>query len=133
MNRIKKSVVLGVISMFFILLLDSCGSDISSSSLEFENESETSIPSSEVSNDTEYTKGLEYYLQEDGSFAVSVGEATQFDEIIIPDNYNGIEVTAIAKEGFKNLECLKKIVIPDSIRRIGESAFFECYKLENII
>lgn len=114
-----------------ILFLDSCGNITNLNNIGTGKENNTN--NSEEMNDTKFTMGLGYYLQEDGTYAVSVGEANLIDEIIIPKRYNSIEVTAIAIEGFKGHAYLEKIVIPNSIKRIGKYAFSDCTSLISII
>lgn len=49
----------------------------------------------------------------------------QLTEIEIPSEYNGLPVTAIAAEAFKD-STLTKIIIPDSVKKIGVNAFLGC-------
>ena len=48
-----------------------------------------------------------------------------FDEknVVVPSEINGIPVTEIGSEAFLNCRSVKSIVLPDSLKRIGLSAF----------
>ncbi len=52
--------------------------------------------------------------------------------IIIPTNYNGIDITTINSNAFYNCESLQTIELSDNITSIGDLAFFNCYKLRKI-
>ncbi len=52
--------------------------------------------------------------------------------IIIPTNYNGIDITSINSYAFYNCESLQSITMTDNITSIGDLAFFNCYKLRRI-
>jgi hypothetical protein len=96
-------------------------------------------------NNTDNGQGLAFYLKEDGTYAVAVGNARYVKKIIIPSEYNGKPVTEIARGGFsaqsgdgynpemKGSLLLKEIVIPDSVTIIGERAFYFCLELETIV
>ena len=44
-------------------------------------------------------------------------------DIEIPSTYNGLPVTEIATNAFKNEAYLTSVIVPDSVTSIGESAF----------
>ena len=52
-------------------------------------------------------------------------------EVVTLDDID-YDVVAIASGAFKNNKNLKKIVIPESVERIGSKAFYGCKKLTNI-
>ena len=86
----------------------------------------------------ENPQGLAFYLKDDGTYAVGLGTAKYLSKIIIPSTYRGKAVTEIAEFGFvtdyhggeKNY--LTEIVIPDSVKIIGENAFEECNNLLSV-
>lgn len=78
-----------------------------------------------------YTEGLEYYLLDDGSYAVGMGEGVLERNVVIPAEHNGRAVTEIIEEGF-TCSSIVSITIPDSVTKIGESAFACCYSLETV-
>ncbi|MBQ6701918.1 MAG: leucine-rich repeat domain-containing protein [Clostridia bacterium] len=79
----------------------------------------------------EPTPGLEFYLLSDGTYAVYIGTADTSKVIVIPSEYCGEKVTAIADRGFIYTD-ITSVVIPDSVTTIGDSAFEGCTSLTNI-
>jgi len=75
------------------------------------------------------TQGLEYTVNEEGTYDVSLGTAK--GDIYIPDVYNKVPVTGIKAEGFKD-SSITSITIPYYITNIGERAFYNCTKLKTI-
>ena len=134
------------------------GNSETSTESNFETETETStntsvqtnsntIVSSDVIVDTETntdtneviedegnigTAGLLYTLLTDGTYAVSVGEAIDQSEIIIPATYEGKDVTVILDEGFAGCENLTTIVIPATVSDVGQDVFYGCSNLKTI-
>ena len=87
----------------------------------------------------EGTPGLEYYPLPDGTYGVMAGTTLYLEEIEIPASYKGKAVTQILPFAFSgyptnltNLTNLTKITIPDSIKVIGEYAFFGCGSLTSV-
>lgn len=82
------------------------------------------------------SQGLKFELKDDGTFAVSVGNATELSEIVIPSTYLGKPVSEIATDGFSSRKngdlSLTKIIIPDSVTVIGDHAFYGCSGLTEI-
>ena len=97
-------------------------------------------------------EGLEYTLNNDGVSYSCTGIGTcKIKNIIIPNTYNGLPVTAIGKEAFfmtdirtviipnsvtyidrfafANCESLLTITIPDSVTQLGSGAFIYCRSL----
>lgn len=54
------------------------------------------------------------------------------DNVSVPATYAGLPVTGIAGNVFSGHSELKKIVLPDTIRYIGDYAFKDCISLSNI-
>ena len=78
------------------------------------------------------TEGLKYTLINDGTaYEVSVGDAVDA-KIVIPSEYEGLPVIAIAQEGFANCTTMNAIVIPNTIKSVGYQAFMECENLVDI-
>ena len=86
----------------------------------------------------ENPQGLAFYLKNDGTYAVGLGTAKYLSKIIIPSTYRGKPVTEIAEFGFVvnyhdgEKSYLTEIVIPDSVKIIGENAFDYCDSLSSV-
>ena len=77
--------------------------------------------------------GLEFYLNDDGTYAVAIGNAKYLSNIVIPETYLGKAVTEIAYTGFHGAQNLKSITIPDSVTTIGNNAFSSCTSLTSVV
>jgi hypothetical protein len=78
------------------------------------------------------TPGLAFTLINDNAaYSVSKGDATA-TEIIIPSEYEGKPVTAIAASGFYYYEEMTRISIPSSITNIDYYAFEGCIGLTGV-
>lgn len=73
----------------------------------------------------ELVAGAQYTVTGIGSVADEV--------VVIPSSYNGLPVTAIAREAFKNNSNVTAIVIPDSVVSIGDRVFENCSALVNAV
>ncbi len=73
------------------------------------------------------TEGLAYTLNSGGaSYSVSgIGTAIDTD-IVIPDTYEGLPVTAVGSEAFKNNTNITNVIIGDSVTSISYQAFYGC-------
>ena len=78
-----------------------------------------------------YSKGLEYELSTGGNQYYKVAGVGEFtgSTLIIPDYYNGYPVWNINAYAFEGNDSLEKIIIPKSIKFIGEYAFRNCSNL----
>ncbi len=76
---------------------------------------------------------LEYSLLPDGTYGVYAGSMASSKSIIeIPSVHDGIRVTRILSNGFKDLPILNEIIIPDTVMKIGQNAFSGCISLDNL-
>lgn len=73
----------------------------------------------------------EPYLTVTDQGAVSCIDTT-IKELVIPDYINGIKVTSIADNGFRECKSLESITISESVTSIGKYAFYGCSSLEEI-
>lgn len=76
-------------------------------------------------------EGLVIDLQDDGTYAI-IGYIGDAAVIEIPKTINGITVSTIASEAFKNYSTLTSITVYDTLTSIGDSAFLGCYKLVEV-
>ena len=77
--------------------------------------------------------GLEYLANIDGTTCTVTGRGSCKDtNLFIPSTINGLTVTAIADEAFRNCDSLTSVTIPDSVTSIGERAFYDCYSLTSV-
>ena len=87
----------------------------------------------ELPNDTasniDKSTGLQYILQNDGTYGVKLGLPTTASSIDIPSHYQGKEVTVILERGFEKCTSLTSIVLPSTIMEIGNYAFSGCTNL----
>lgn len=76
------------------------------------------------SGKTAYTEGLEFFLDEDGESYIVCGLGDSTDtEIVIPPTYEDKPVTEIDDCAFCDEADITKVVIPDSVTKIGDWAF----------
>lgn len=73
-----------------------------------------------------------YFIREVASYSVKAINKEIKGEIIIPEEVNGLPVTRIEKEGFCDCDLITKVVIPASVKNIGEYAFDGCINLKKI-
>lgn len=78
------------------------------------------------------TVGVIYDLSADGTYAEVIGYSGTAARVLISDTYNGVPVTNICNEAFKNSE-ITSVVIPNTVTEIGESAFFSCSNLTSVV
>ncbi|MCQ2382876.1 MAG: leucine-rich repeat domain-containing protein, partial [Clostridia bacterium] len=103
-------------------------------------------------NDTTNEQGLAYYLQDDETYAVSIGNAIHLSSITIPDKYLnkkvskiedfananfsaiklGRYVTKICAKAFSGCKNIKSIEIPRRVTYIGGDVFRGCDNLTNM-
>ena len=76
-------------------------------------------------------QGLDFSLMPDDTYSVSVGNATEYTNIVIPATYKGKAVTAIDAYGFAG-SAIESIVIPSNVTRIYHGAFEYCTSLASV-
>lgn len=62
-----------------------------------------------------------YTLLSDGTYAVTA--SMEGTKEVIPATYNEKPVTEIGEDGFRGNSTVKEIVLPDTVKKIGESPF----------
>lgn len=53
-------------------------------------------------------------------------------KLIIPEEYDGVSITSIGSEGFRQCPNITSVYIPDSVQKMGGSAFFYCTSLKRV-
>lgn len=53
-------------------------------------------------------------------------------KVVIPETYNGLPVIGIENDAFSSSADLVTVVMPDTLKYIGEGAFESCAKLKNV-
>jgi hypothetical protein len=89
-----------------------------------------------------YTDGLAFYPVQDENgtgytYGVAIGNAIYMRDIVIPTIYNGKAVTVILSGAFANADyspnsTVSSVVIPEGIKKIGDSAFYNCDNIAKI-
>ena len=103
----------------------------------------TSEPSDDVFDDANVTPGdnnvmpeeseLRYSTDTDGKGVTVIGYSDNIGmELVIPDAYNGLPVTAIGENAFRDCRDVISITIPDSVDMIYSEAFAGCTQLNEI-
>jgi len=75
---------------------------------------------------------LQYMLQKDDTYAVSLKDDVQVEFIKVPKEYNGKEVTSIP-EGAFNCSTLLKVELTDQITNIAFNAFSKWKQIDEIV
>ncbi|MDE6780704.1 MAG: leucine-rich repeat domain-containing protein, partial [Ruminococcus sp.] len=94
-------------------------------------ESITSLVSITANADSTYND-FKYVLNTDKT-AVKITKYTGLDaEVVIPAEIDGLPVTYIGDDAFKNNKGLASVVIPDSVTVIGWGSFSDCTALTSV-
>lgn len=81
----------------------------------------------------ECTLHLNYELSRDGTCYIVTGwNGGRLETLYIPEEYDGLPIKEISYGAFEDYLYLQKVVLPDSIIKIGSSAFEGCTNLSYI-
>lgn len=89
-------------------------------------------PADRIPEETHTPTDADCFLIENGSVRLIPGRYDGNPILVIPSEINGQTVTAIADEGFRGLENVTTLVLPDTLKTIGESAFADCLLLRGV-
>ena len=79
------------------------------------------------------TQGLDFYLLNDNTYGVKIGNATELSSITIPESYCGKTVSTIMESGFEySNNNLIKVIISKNIKVIEKRAFYSCVNLTTV-
>ena len=76
---------------------------------------------------------LRFYPLADGTLGVGAGDLLYVEDITVPAEHDGKNVSAIIPYGFSGALNLKSVKLPESLNSIGESAFSGAVRLSEII
>ena len=79
------------------------------------------------------SKGIVFKKSDDGTYAIVVEYNGSAAKVIIPDTYEGLPVTTIYSDVFKNNGSIISVIFPDSLTSIGDYAFYDCESLNSIV
>ena len=81
-----------------------------------------------------YTPGIVFEKHETGKGykVVSKGEKTDYTELVIPKNYDGLPVIEISAKAFSDAKNIEKAILPEGLKVIGAGAFQDCVKLKKV-
>ncbi|MBR6967568.1 MAG: leucine-rich repeat protein [Ruminococcus sp.] len=74
---------------------------------------------------------LKFYVYSDHAMVVYCDRRFEGD-LVIPSEIQGVPVTEIVPGSFNNVPGLRSVVIPDSVKKIGDAAFMESEALESV-
>ena len=77
------------------------------------------------------SEGLNYITSGNGYAVSGIGSCTD-TEIVIPENYNGKPVVAIAENAFYDISWITNVEIPNTVTTIGRQAFKNCSSLKEL-
>lgn len=75
--------------------------------------------------------GLTFTLLDDGTYEVS-GKNYDKSDLVVPEKYNGKDVTRITEKAFANNKTIKTVKILQNVTFIGEEAFSGCTSLQKV-
>ena len=83
-------------------------------------------------DETTAETGLFVFEQTEGGYTVTGVTDPSAKELIVPETYNGGDVTAVAEGAFQNCIKAEKAVIPSTVQSIGKNAFRGCRALGSL-
>ena len=106
-----------------------CNADTVGYNYVIANNIQYEILNPNASPETIKIDGITYYIQNGNAIVVSAD--TTLKDVVIPSDVNGYPVTEI-REAFKEHYQLTSVVLPNSLKTIGNYAFYYCSRLTSI-
>lgn len=85
------------------------------------------VPQFYDNSHAEYT----YTLLEDGTVAID-GYSGEPSTLEVPGEIDGYTVSAISESAFANKSGLRKVILPETLKKIGDYAFYDCTGLTSV-
>ena len=99
---------------------------------EMDASREDIIEKEDISNPDESTDISVFVFGSDGNQVRINSFIGSSQDIIIPKSIDGLPVTMIGAEAFKDCTTITSVVIPEGVKEIGESAFERCKRLRSV-
>lgn len=116
-NRLKKTLAI----LLSVVMAQGIVSTTTASTLAVD----TQIVESQTSNESDWR-----YWNEEDHICLTYYIGTD-EEVVVPSNFKGLPVTEI-QESFWSVAGVKKVILPESITRIGYMSFVDCVDLEEV-
>ncbi len=123
------------LALFLAAVLLGTGTFLTEGTTVFaDDESSTAEESSEESEVEYYTSGDYTYTldEETGEASIYAYTGTEVD-VVLPDTLDGYPVTALGNAALLNIDTAETVTIPETIVSIGDSSFYGCTALQEII
>ena len=80
------------------------------------------------------TQMFTYVKKDDATIEITgfTDAAKEQSSFNIPSEIDGVKVTSVAREAFRDCTNMKEITVSEGVETIGENAFLGCYNLETI-
>ena len=79
------------------------------------------------------TEGIIYEKSADGTYAEVVAYTGSATKVKIADTYEGVPVTNIYDNAFKECKEITSVILPNGIINIGDFSFYYCFNLSSIV
>ena len=130
-----KKVLALLVLIACLMSLVACGTptiEISDDGYWVINGEKTDVKATAEETVDENPQGLQFFMQDDGTYIVSCGGARYLSNIVIPATYKGGAVVGLDRQAFSSCTTLKTITLPSSLTSIGWHAFVGCSSLTSI-
>ena len=79
--------------------------------------------------------GIAFLYSDDGTYIIIVGfrgDRADGGNVAIPPEIDSLPVTEIAESAFAGNDVIRTLIIPDSVKTVGEYAVSRCFNLESV-